>query len=198
MMRFINIHTHNFTGKHTELNAYGVHPWDAEKVDISTLGENDMLFAGDAIGEIGLDFACGVDKSLQEELLCRQLEIAQHSGKTVVMHCVKAFEHTMNLLLRYSLKAVIFHGFIGSKEQAEQALSRGYYLSFGHRTKHSPKTIEALRATPLDRLFAETDESDLPIEKMYDEIASLRGIEVERLAEQIENNYNTIFSTISR
>ncbi len=191
MRGFIDIHTHNFTGRHIELRAFGIHPWDAESVDFSTLDE--ALFSqAQAIGEIGLDYACKVDKAQQEELFCRQLEIAERLQKPVVLHCVKAFEPTMNLLLKYSLKAVVFHGFIGSKQQAEAAIGRGYYLSFGHRTARSPKSIEALRTTPLNRLFVETDESTRPIEDIYDEIASLRGITTEELAEAIHENYYLI------
>ena len=193
MLRFINIHTHHFSGEHTEPRAFGIHPWDAEKVDISTLDEYGPFTENEAIGEIGLDFACEVDREQQERLFCRQLEIAQRLGKPVILHCVKAFEPTLNLLSRYSLKAVIFHGFIGSKEQAEAALKRGYYLSFGHRTRHSPKSIEALRIVPLNRIFVETDESDRTIEAMYEEIADLKGVTIEALLTATNENYRTIF-----
>lgn len=193
MLRFINIHTHHFSGEHTEPRAFGIHPWDAEKVDISTLDEYGPFTENEAIGEIGLDFACEVDREQQERLFCRQLEIAQRLGKPIILHCVKAFEPTLNLLSRYLLKAVIFHGFIGSKEQAETALKRGYYLSFGHRTRHSPKSIEALRIVPLNRIFVETDESDRTIEAMYEEIADLKGVTIEALLIATNENYRTIF-----
>ena len=193
MLRFINIHTHHFSGEHTEPRAFGIHPWDAEKVDISTLDECGLFAQEEAIGEIGLDFACEVDREQQKRLFCRQLEIAQRLGKPVVLHCVKAFEPTLNLLSSYSLKAVIFHGFIGSKEQAEAALKQGYYLSFGHRTRHSPKSIEALRAVPLNRIFVETDESDRTIVEMYEEIAALKGVTTNELLAATNENYKTIF-----
>lgn len=193
MLRFINIHTHHLSGEHTEPRAFGFHPWDAEKVNISTLDECGSFAENEAIGEIGLDFACEVDKEQQERLFCRQLEIAQRLGKPVILHCVKAFEPMLNLLSRYSLKAVIFHGFIGSKEQAETALKRGYYLSFGHRTRHSPKSIEALRIVPLNRIFVETDESDRTIVEMYEEIADLKGVTIEALLTATNENYRTIF-----
>ena len=88
---------------------------------------------------------------------------------------------------------MIFHGFIGSAEQAQRALGKGYYLSFGERCAKSPKTIEALRITPLDRIFVETDESTVSIEQIYHLIASLRGISIEELTDAIEQNYNRIF-----
>lgn len=196
MRDFIDIHTHNFTNRHTELHAVGIHPWNAEKIEISEVCDEQFTSA-DAIGEIGLDYACEVDRTRQEELFCRQLAIAQRTGKPVVLHCVKAFEPTMNLLLRYSLKTVIFHGFIGSKTQAEAAIKRGYFLSFGHPTARSPKSIEALRATPLSQLFVETDESGLSIEDIYREIAHLRGVSTEELIAATHENWNRIFSKVN-
>lgn len=193
MERYINIHTHIFTGQHAELHSVGIHPWDAASFDISMLNE-EYFSSAEAIGEIGLDYACKVDRVLQERLFERQLELAQKLGKPVVLHCVKAFEPVMKYLSKYSLKAVIFHGFIGSKEQAAKAIERGYYLSFGHRTEHSPKSIEALCATPLDRLFVETDEAEISIEQMYAKIAELRGIEVENLLDAINKNYELIIT----
>lgn len=192
MTRFIDIHTHNFTNRHIELHAVGVHPWEAENITLSQVCDT-MFSDAEAIGEIGLDYACDVDKSKQEELFCRQAEIAERLQKPIILHCVKAFEPIMNLLLRYSSKAVVFHGFIGSEEQALQALKRGYYLSFGHRTFCSPKTIEALRSTPLSQLFVESDECDTPIEDIYVKIADLRGVDIEELKVATSNNYNRIF-----
>lgn len=192
MRRYINIHTHHFTGRHIELQAQGIHPWEAEKVDVSLLNIADYANIK-AIGEIGLDYAHALNHASQEMLFTKQLEIAENLHLPVILHCVKAFEPTMNLLLKYSLKAVIFHGFIGSKQQASEALKRGYYLSFGHRTAHSPKSIEALRCTPLSQLFIETDEAEVSIEDMYASIASLRCVSLDELCHEVENNYKRIF-----
>jgi TatD DNase family protein len=101
----------------------------------------------------------------------------------------------MKVLQDYHLRAVIFHGFIGSKEQAQRAVKQGYYLSFGERTFNSPKTIEALRSTPLSSLFVESDESSTPIEEIYAKIAELRGISVAELATATEENFNRIFNS---
>ena len=100
----------------------------------------------------------------------------------------------MKILADYSLRAVIFHGFIGSKEQAQRAVEKGYYLSFGNRTTKSPKTIDALRNTPISSIFAETDEGPETIEQIYEMIASIRGITTEELIDAIEKNYERIFN----
>ena len=91
-------------------------------------------------------------------------------------------------------RAVIFHGFIGSPEQARRALEKGYYLSFGVRTFSSPKTLEALRETPPGQLFLETDDSDTGIEEVYAHAAAVRGTTVEALKRATTENYERIFA----
>ena len=90
-------------------------------------------------------------------------------------------------------RAVIFHGFIGSPQQARQALGKGYYLSFGTRTFASPRTLEALQGTPLDRLFVETDEAPDPIGELYARVAAARGVTVDTLRRATFENYERIF-----
>lgn len=92
-------------------------------------------------------------------------------------------------------RAVIFHGFIGSPEQARQALDKGYFLSFGERAFASPKTLAALRTTPLWQLFLETDESETPIEEIYARAAAATGVGVDELKAATTANYERIFGT---
>ena len=56
-------------------------------------------------------------------------------------------------------QAWIWHGFRGKPEQAKQMLDKGLYLSFGEFYSD-----EAMRVVPDDRLFLETDDSELDIE----------------------------------
>lgn len=186
----IDIHTHRPTEAVT-IRAVGVHPWHAAECSLPSAEE---IREADAVGEIGLDKACGVDFEMQRALFVKQLELAERFEKPVVLHCVRAFEEVMTLLERHTLRAVLFHGFIGSREQASRAVKKGYYLSFGACTEGSNKTIEALRETPLKRLFVETDEADTTIEAMYLTIARLRGTEVEKLKEATAENYKRIFT----
>ena len=191
MSRYIDIHTHHPTLRHIEPMAMGIHPWAVEKEMFSS----DMFDEAIAIGEIGLDFACDIDRERQVEIFCAQLAEAERRNLPVVLHCVRAFEPVMKLLSEYTLPAVIFHGFVGSPEQAQQAIGKGYYLSFGSLSFRSPKTIRAMRETPLENLFAETDDSQEKIENVYLRIAHEREIEVEDLQIAIEKNYNKIFNT---
>lgn len=189
----IDIHTHNAQTHAQTIKTLGVHPWHALNGDISVVEAGAVEV--DAIGEVGLDFACDVPRERQISLFRAQLAIAERVGKPVVLHCVRAFEEVMKILSEHRLSAVIFHGFIGSKEQAQRAVSEGYYLSFGERTFHSPKTVEAMRSTPLSHLFVETDESTTPIEEIYTKIAALRGISTTELSIATKENFSRIFNS---
>lgn len=190
---YIDIHTHHPTSAHPSPQGVGIHPWHAASEPFDEKAAEAASDEATLIGEIGLDFACDVDRSRQEQVFRQQLRLAERLGKAVVLHCVRAFEPMMKILGEHNLPAVIFHGFIGSVQQAERAIGRGYYLSFGEGAFRSPKTLQALRHCPLEKLFAETDQSDVTIETIYERIARERGISVGELQERIEENYNKIF-----
>ena len=186
-----DIHTHNAHTQAQTIDTVGIHPWHALEADISAV--EAAVAEVDAVGEIGMDFACDVPKEVQMAIFRAQLALAERHKKAVVLHCVRAFEEVVKVLSEYRLRAVIFHGFIGSVEQAQRAVAQGFYLSFGERTFRSPKTIEALRSTPLSRIFVETDESTTPIEEIYARIAELRGISTAELIAATEENFRRIF-----
>lgn len=193
MLPYVNIHTHRPTGSGIELRTEGVHPWNADMQDVATLGER--LGNAQAVGETGLDFVHGPAQETQFEALRTQLRLARERGLPVVLHCVKAFEPLMRELAECEPRAVIFHGFIGSPEQARQALAKGYFLSFGERTFASPKTVAALRETPLSQLFLETDDSPVPIAEIYARAAEAKDIPMEELQRATLDNYKRIFET---
>lgn len=193
---YVNIHTHNPAEGAATLSTLGIHPWDAEQHNLDDVDQK-RAFEGaiegvDAIGEIGLDYAADVDREAQQRVFIAQLKIAKKHKKAVVIHCVKAFEPTMQTLSTFPLRAVIFHGFIGSAKQMNEAVERGYYISFGERTFASPKTLKALRETPLENLLLETDTAPIYIEDIYEKISALRMESVEELREAIFKNYQKI------
>ncbi|MBR5133947.1 MAG: TatD family hydrolase [Alistipes sp.] len=184
----VDIHTHHPSEDRLSPQMVGIHPWDADKS--LTLPD---LRPCDIVGETGLDLCCGVSIERQMELFRWHLEQAEKLEKPVVLHAVRSFEQVIKTLGDYTLKGVVFHGFIGSAHQAGEALRRGYYLSFGERSLRSSRTREAIAITPLDRLFAETDDNpELSIETIYDAIAEIKAISCEELAVNIEKNYKTL------
>ena len=190
MDRFIDIHTHHPTDEVITPTAAGIHPWYAALHEVSEV--ESEIAAAEVVGEIGLDILCDVEFERQLSVFREQLSLAERYDKPVILHCVRAFEPMMRVLAEYRLRAVIFHGFIGSPEQAKRAIERGYFLSFGERTFRSPKTIEALRQTPINQIFIETDESLTPIAEIYEKVANLRGVTVEQLATVTKGNLERI------
>ena len=61
-----------------------------------------------------------------------QLKIAKELNLPVIIHSRSAFDETMDILDQHGsgLRAVVFHCFSGSPEQAKIVLDRGYYISF--------------------------------------------------------------------
>ena len=141
---FVNIHTHRPTGHGIEPASVGIHPWEAAEGDLATVREH--VGPAQIVGEIGLDYL-RPDREAQLRIFEGQLRLAEAAGKPVVLHCVKAFEETMRLLKQFRLRAVIFHGFIGSPEQAARAVAAGYYLSFGPRSLRSKPTTLPRRSS---------------------------------------------------
>lgn len=193
MYQFIDIHTHHPRADVISPHMAGVHPWDAERgYELPNFEECDI------VGEIGLDYCCKADRNMQRELFERQLQIASTIDKPVVIHNVRATEDILKILTRYpQLRGVLFHGFIGSQQQAESIVKRGYYLSFGDRSLRSPKSRNVIATTDIRRLFCETDDDpNLAIEEIYAEVAKIRNMTTEELLNAIETNYKTFFRNI--
>ena len=189
MAKLVDIHTHNPRQGVLSPTMAGIHPWDAER----NLPMPDFS-ACDIVGETGLDYAKEVSREAQQELFLRHLTAAERLEKPVVLHVVKSFEDVMLALKKHRLQSVVFHGFIGSREQAQRAISEGYYLSFGDRSLRSPRTREVIATINPENLFCETDDrDDISIEEIYAEVAKLRGTTQEELASEIEKNYRRLF-----
>lgn len=193
---YIDIHTHNLESSALTTTAVGIHPWDAEEHDLSNPDERrelePLIASSQIVGEIGLDFAAEVDREAQRELFVAQLKLAKKHKKVVMLHSVRAFDATMQTLSTFPLVGVIFHGFIGSMQQMNAAVERGYYISFGERTFASPKTLKALRECPLDRLFIETDTSSTSIEDLYESVAKYRIESVDELKRATYESYQRL------
>ncbi|MBK8556521.1 MAG: TatD family hydrolase [Lewinellaceae bacterium] len=74
-------------------------------------------------------------------------------------------------------------------------LKAGCYLSFGAAILNPEKqhARNALLETPAERLFLETDSTDVPIEAIYREAATLRNIGLHNLQSQVKQNYLQVF-----
>ncbi len=188
---FIDIHTHNANLEPDVItpSSYGVHPWCAGVQEV----EESMFCDVECVGEVGLDKCCEVEVEVQLRVFEQHLFIAQKLDKVVVIHCVRCYNEVLSILARYRLRGVIFHGFIGPKQLMQQILKAGYYISFGERLLRSPKSQEALRYAPLDRIFLESDDAGISVKIIYSEVAQILDVDVEKLQETLYDNYKKLF-----
>lgn len=215
-MYFVDIHTHRRTSPPDTLCLYsgrfpesgpppsvlywaGIHPWDAGSAGGETFAALEALGAPGlaGIGEIGLDFSRReVDSARQREVFVRQLDLAVRRRLPVCLHVVRAHNEVLSLLKNYAgrLPAVIVHGFVGSPQLARSYLDLGACLSFGFGTFASPRTAEALKAVPADRLFLETDTDPRPVGEVYEAASELRGMPPALLRERLYTNYTHLFA----
>jgi len=174
----------------------GIHPWEIHKIPTPYPTMKWKAFEKQAkhpqvlaIGESGLDKQIQAPLPLQEQLFIRQALLAEELCKPLIIHAVKAANELW--MLREQVKSSspwIIHGFRGNAVLAEQYIRHGFYLSFGEH--YHP---EALCATPIDRLFLETDESPTPITTLYEHAAILRGISTDILQRAIGENIEKVF-----
>lgn len=177
----------------------GIHPWFIEGQDtakamemLSAAGHDPNLLA---IGECGLDKCIATPLELQIEVLIRQIELAERIGKPLIIHCVRAFNELLQIKKARKIQSNwIIHGFNANPKLAAQLIKHGCYLSFGSALLNPRSHAgNALALTPVDRLFLETDTSDLTIGEIYATAAKMLGIGEVTLRRQILNNFKRVF-----
>lgn len=171
----------------------GIHPWkagtatDKELCLIKEYAANKNILA---IGETGIDTGCGTSVETQKKLFREHAILAEEVKKPLIIHNVHGTE--LILKLRKDLKPKvpwIIHGFRGKPQLAEQLTSKGIYLSFGEKYN-----VETIRSINSSLLLAETDESSMPIQIIYEKIAKDKGWNIDKATNVITNNISNIFT----
>jgi TatD DNase family protein len=217
--KFINIHTHKdnaftdeialvnifaqdfseFQFRQTSYYSVGIHPWHIEKIDVKASIEQVRIAAGSkqvlAIGECGLDRAISTPLDYQTEIFIEQLKIAEEYNKPVVIHCVRAYPEIISLRNKYKSRLPwIMHGFTGHEQVARQLIEKNCYLAFGkflfYREAKAPVMFPGL---PIDHVFLESDEDNIPVEQVYIRASELKGLPLEELKDKFVQNFNKVF-----
>ena len=140
--------------------ACGVHPseledtFDKQKL-LDMFTDEDNI----AIGEIGLDYHYDFfAKELQKDWLKKQLEISKEINKPVILHDRDSHNDILEILKNFKPSGVL-HCFSGSTEMLKEVLDIGLYIGIGGVVtfKNARKTVEVVKALPLERLLLETD-----------------------------------------
>lgn len=171
----------------------GLHP---QNIDIQTINEQ-LDFIEDitkqkqiiAIGEAGLDKLAQTSIDVQISVFEKIVNIANRHHLPLIIHCVKCIDELIAIKKRDSTEVPwIWHGFRGKKEQMTQLVNNGFYLSFGQYYNEN-----ALKATPIERLFLETDTADLNIEILIQKAACIKSISPETLKLALQENAQKVF-----
>lgn len=215
-MQFINLHTHHHSNQlntfelvnqyplefHSSIPYYsmGIHPWFIKEATLDQEFEILTQKIQDknclAIGECGLDKRIDVPLDLQKAVFERQLLLAQHVQKPVIIHCVAAFDELIECTKRLQIKVpIIVHGFSKNSQLANQLIQQGFYISFGKYLFQMPNLASVLNQIPEERFFLETDTALQTIEDVYQLVAKSKGISVPALQEKVKQNFESIFNT---
>lgn len=216
---YIDIHTHRLNEKsdvcsilsinleeqmsrhQTVFHSVGIHPWNIKSIDTSlTLHKLEISASNPAIvaiGEIGLDRITKTPLLIQQKIFQKQLLIAEKNNKPVIIHCVKCYSEIISIRKKSNSKLPwIIHGFIKNKQIATDLIALGCYLSFGKALLSNKKVQSVFQTLPLNKLFLETDNSDLEIEDIYLKASQIRKLEIKDLKKELHTNFKTCFNRL--
>lgn len=215
-MQFFNLHTHQYTNDPTVLelvNQYpwefdasipqysiGIHPWyikeDRLENDLKIIEEKLLLPECLALGECGLDKRIDIPMPLQINVFEKQIALAEHYQKPLVLHLVAAFDELIAIKKRMKVTVpMIVHGFSKNEQVAKQLVDNGFYLSFGKYLLRNPELKTVFQSVPNDKFFLETDTVEETIEEVYALAAKYKNIQIEDLVEMVNANFKTIFKS---
>jgi TatD DNase family protein len=180
-----------------------------------------------AIGETGLDYyqmeerkgGRGIaDLEWQRQRFRTHIRAARRVAKPLVIHTRAASADTIAILREEgedgssAAAGGVFHCFTETAEVARAALDLGFYISFsGILTFKSAQDLREVAAfVPLDRLLIETDSPYLApvpyrgktnnpsyVPYVARQLAQLRNVPVEQIAEVTSRNFERLFSGVN-
>ena len=214
-MQYIDLHTH-LAPKATEIQIHnvfaqdlpvqdtgyfysaGIHPWHLEHIDAREcfqkleheIRQKNMI----AIGECGLDRSISTDFAIQEKYFIQQALLAEKNSKPLIIHSVRAYSDLLKIKKELNPDMPwILHGFLANPETTQKLINHGFYFSAGLKLLGNRAKKDVLRIIPDERLFLETDDSEISIQTIYSFAAQMRLTEEELLAETINNNFKRLF-----
>lgn len=180
------------------------------------------------IGETGLDYYRLEGRSLadmewQRERFRTHIRAARQTDLPLVIHTRSASDDTLAILREEGgfagptagspLARGVFHCFTETEAVARAALDLGFYISLsGILTfRNAAELRDVARFVPMDRLLIETDSPYLApvpfrgktntpalVPWVARQLAELRGMAVEAVAQATSDNFHTLFSRVER
>ena len=192
----------------------GVHPDDrsGEEPDVARLVRLAAHAKVVAIGETGLDY-CRVegDTEWQRERFRTHIRAARQTGKPLIVHTREAAADTLRIMREEAAAEVggVMHCFTETAEVARQAMEMNFMISFSGIVtfKNAIALKEVARDVPLESMLIETDSPYLApvpyrgktnqpayVRFVAEEIARLKGIAIESVAEATTANFFRLFN----
>lgn len=191
----------------------GVHPdyenlEEPQSIQLATLACHPRVVA---IGETGLDyFRLKGDLEWQRERFRQHIRAARLCNKPLIIHTREAAEDTLRIMEEEGADTVggVMHCFTESWEVAQRAMALNFYISFSGIVtfKKAIGLKDIATRVPLERMLIETDSPYLApvphrgktnqpafVKHVAEEIATLRGISLDQVAEATTNNFFKLF-----
>jgi TatD DNase family protein len=200
---------------------------DVQEPDVDGLLRRSALPRVVAIGETGLDYyqmderkggRTLADMEWQRRRFRVHIQAARSARKPLVIHTRAASQDTLGILKEEgedgspAAAGGVFHCFTETAEVARAALDLGFYISFsGILTFKSARDLREVAAfMPLDRLLIETDSPYLApvpyrgktnnpsyVPHVAMQLAELRGVPVEAIAQATSVNFEQLFKAVN-
>lgn len=160
-----------------------------------------------AVGEIGLDYmeeSKELYSEKQKEMFRQMIRLAKKINKPIVIHSRRAEKDAIEVLEQEKATRVIMHCFNGNINLIKRAADSGYYFSIPAvitRLQHFQTLVEMV---DLKQLLTETDSPYLApvagersepknVAITIKEIAKIKKLSEEEIANQIWDNYKKVF-----
>lgn len=203
--------------------AIGLHPIHVGDEDFDYKKYLDLAKSSPkvvAIGETGLDYYHDKEnpstsfKASQKEVFLEHLKLSQELNKPIIIHCRNAHEDLIEMLhaSRFKIRGVV-HCFASNEQQAKKYLEIGFYLGLTGIITYSSDYDKIIKEMPLEKILIETDcpyllpsvalakegltraarNEPLYVKYVAEKIASVRGLSLEKIAEQTTGNALKLF-----
>ncbi len=202
----------------------GVHPDndDVQEPTLEDLLTRSQLPRVVGIGETGLDYyrlgeRSVADMAWQRDRFRIHIQAAQQTQLPLIIHTRSSSDDTIAILKEQGEDGSsgsaggVFHCFTETAEVARAGLDLGFYISFsGILTFKNAQDLRDVAAfVPLDRILIETDSPYLApaphrgktnnpsyVPFVAKQIADIKGLTVEAVAEATSHNFDQLFSAV--
>ncbi len=192
----------------------GVHPWNLRDMELSKIDSTLGFIRANVdkavgVGEVGLDYwlkEARIDESrreLQKKVFKSLLEIAKDREKPVVVHSRGAWKDCFDLVKEVGVRKAVFHWFTGPPDVLESLLEEGYMVSATPAVAYSKELRRTIQSAPIEKILLETDSpvnyrgktaEPADVVTTLKEVAALKDIEKEKVADETTRNAVNLFS----